>query len=403
MAGHMFICILTCSFIQIQVTQAKALLQAKLTENQSLIKPTDSVSLSCRAPSAVSVHQCYFYVNRKNPRPCSCVKTFTGTELLLMSQKTSPAVIEVKCFYTVLNGAVNAPSPHSDPSYITISQKPQISVDADTYFIFICSLPGFVDPHTSCNLYFGEAKLPAQTKPIRGKKNKPHRWFCQFFIHEEDVLSHLQLAQQKDASCDYSDGKSFSPRSDPYNLTDVQTPDKHQSEAKTTSSGKTMGNVTPGHDNTVTVHSTVALISTQTKTRTSYRNPGQTVAAVTTAQLTFGRLRWALLVGVSGAGLTVGIIVFVLACVSAKRSSDKNVQSRNQTNFTAELTCTTSACETGVHSMIECVPATDSTGSDNLHQIELQNDEADVYHMYCIISELPPPSTNMAYSFLQTH
>ncbi|XP_024861659.1 uncharacterized protein LOC112450509 [Kryptolebias marmoratus] len=222
MAGRVFIIILICSFCEMQ---KQALPQAKLRVYPPVIKETESVSLSCEAPSHVSVHQCYFYVNGGTQTLLSCVKTFTGSDLLRMSWQTSPAVVEVRCFYSVKIGRFNLQSPHSDSSYITIGLKPQMSMNhfKGDQTIFTCSLPGSVKHDTTCHLYFGEANHPAETKNImKTRSSKTNQWFCQFFIPEGDLLRRLQSVQQKDASCDYSledDGKVLSPRSDPYDLT----------------------------------------------------------------------------------------------------------------------------------------------------------------------------------------
>lgn len=88
-----------------------------------LIKDTDSVTLSCQAPVHVSVHECRFYVNGGTQTHFPCIKTFTGTELLLMAKKSLPSVVEVRCYYTVKYESVISPSPHSETSFITISKS----------------------------------------------------------------------------------------------------------------------------------------------------------------------------------------------------------------------------------------------------------------------------------------
>ncbi|XP_050923059.1 serine-rich adhesin for platelets isoform X4 [Lates calcarifer] len=92
----------------------------KLTVNPPVIAETDSVTLNCQTPSSVSVSQCYFhFMRRKPPKTLSCVKTLTGTELLLMTHQTSPAEVEVTCFYLVANH-----SPESNVSSISIQTPP---------------------------------------------------------------------------------------------------------------------------------------------------------------------------------------------------------------------------------------------------------------------------------------
>ncbi|XP_033995004.1 uncharacterized protein LOC117489647 [Trematomus bernacchii] len=99
--------------------QTQAPLPPTLTVNPPVITETDSVTLHCQTPPSVSVSQCYFYtLSGLTVRVFPCLKTLTGTELLLMSQQRSPAEVQVKCFYNVTFEGSN--SPHSDPSSITI-------------------------------------------------------------------------------------------------------------------------------------------------------------------------------------------------------------------------------------------------------------------------------------------
>ncbi|KAI3370078.1 hypothetical protein L3Q82_024861 [Scortum barcoo] len=198
-------------------------LPPKLIVNPPVINETDSVTLNCQTPSSVSVSQCYFHIVRgEAARHFSCLKTLTGTELLKMSHKSSPAEVEVMCFYTVKFGETDSPSPHSDTSSITIhSETPQMSLQhfPGEYVLFTCSLPGPANHDTRCNLYFGEASDPVLTKNIWKERSSTKQWFCQFIVTVDYLLSRLRLVQQSDASCDYTLGSSLSPRSDGYNLT----------------------------------------------------------------------------------------------------------------------------------------------------------------------------------------
>ncbi|KAF3689883.1 hypothetical protein EXN66_Car005555 [Channa argus] len=77
-----------------------SLLQPKLTLNSMMITETDSVTLNCQTPSTVPVTQCYFYFVRGKPsQRFSCLKTLTGSELLMLSLQNVPAEVEVTCFY----------------------------------------------------------------------------------------------------------------------------------------------------------------------------------------------------------------------------------------------------------------------------------------------------------------
>ncbi|XP_047202345.1 uncharacterized protein LOC124856154 [Girardinichthys multiradiatus] len=161
------------------------------------------------------------------------MKTFTGTELLWTSDQSQPAVVEVKCFYTVKYGDVNSQSPHSDISYISVGPKPQMNVrQFEEHYVFICSLPGSVKYDTACSLYFGESSVSTITTPTWKNKNENNELFCQFSASEDNLLRWLHLVQLKVASCDYKlkgDRTISSPQSDPYNLTDVVVADENES------------------------------------------------------------------------------------------------------------------------------------------------------------------------------
>ncbi|XP_051272347.1 uncharacterized protein LOC127372538 isoform X3 [Dicentrarchus labrax] len=203
-------------------------LPPKLTVNPPVINETDSVTLNCQTPPSFSVTQCHFYIlSGGTVRDSSCLQTLTGTELLKMSPQSSPAEVEVMCFYTVKLGEKDSPSPYSGTSRITIhSQTPQMTLQHfhGEYVLFTCSLPGSANHDTRCNLYFGEESDPVKTTTIWKKRSSTNQWFCQFIVTIDDLLRRLCLVKQGDASCDYSLGRepnSLSPRSDRYNLTDT--------------------------------------------------------------------------------------------------------------------------------------------------------------------------------------
>ena len=103
--------------------QFSALLPPKLTVNPAVISETDSVTLDCQTPPSVHMLQCFIYTMKRegteNIGDSSCVRTVTGTELLLTTSQSSPAEVKVKCFYTISG----SPSPHSDTSSITIHSE----------------------------------------------------------------------------------------------------------------------------------------------------------------------------------------------------------------------------------------------------------------------------------------
>ncbi|XP_035803741.2 uncharacterized protein LOC111568132 isoform X2 [Amphiprion ocellaris] len=199
----------------------------KVTVNPLMITETDSVTFNCVTPSSLSVSHCYFYtVNTVAFETFSCRRTLRGTELLKISNQSSPSVVQVKCFYSVQLKYVNFQSPFSDISSVTIqSQKPEMSLQSfeGDDIVFTCSLPGSVKRGTRCNLYFGEVNHPILTT-AKQKSSKTKQWFCHFTVPVDDLLRHLDSVQQKDASCDYKlerEQNSLSPRSDRRSLTDI--------------------------------------------------------------------------------------------------------------------------------------------------------------------------------------
>ncbi|MEQ2223523.1 hypothetical protein ILYODFUR_037567, partial [Ilyodon furcidens] len=122
------------------------------------------------------------------------------------------------------------------------------------YAVFICSLPGSVKHDTTCNLYFGESSHPAKTTTIgKTKSSETNQWFCRTEIQEDELLKHLCSVQQKEVSCDYSlesDGKSLSPRSDPYSLPGiVKTTEMRITPTRFTKTTGSLGSLLPIQDN----------------------------------------------------------------------------------------------------------------------------------------------------------
>ncbi|XP_075893278.1 uncharacterized protein LOC142895849 isoform X2 [Nelusetta ayraudi] len=192
-----------------------------VTVNTRNISETESVTLRCQPPPAVSAPQCYFYIVKGGfPKLLSCVETLRGRELLLMSQQSSPAEVEVKCFYTVKLGHLDYPSNHSDAQVMVIhSGPPQLSAQIfpGEDVLFTCSLPGSAIKDPTCNLYFGDATVQRANSSHRSRMD--NKWFCQFYASINDLLR--LSPQQSHASCDYSlkgDPNTLSPHSERYNL-----------------------------------------------------------------------------------------------------------------------------------------------------------------------------------------
>ncbi|XP_040889504.1 uncharacterized protein LOC121179005 isoform X5 [Toxotes jaculatrix] len=283
MAGRLLFVILMCSCHEIQV---QALPPPTLTVNPPVITERDSVTLNCQTPSSVSVSHCFFYALGSETKGFSCLRTLTGTELLLMAHQTLPAVVKVKCYYTVKLGDLDSPSPHSDISSITInSQKPLMSVQHfhGDHIIFTCSLPGSAKQDTRCNLYFGETSRPVQTTTIWKERSSSKQWFCQFTVTIDDFLRHLCFIQLKDASCDYSLGSelnTLSPHSDGYSLTDIVEKESHTTCMKSAFTATTGFPVIRPHSSTPATPVKPRSDNTETESHTLQTMPVFTMTTV---------------------------------------------------------------------------------------------------------------------------
>ncbi|CAI5687753.1 unnamed protein product [Oreochromis niloticus] len=106
------------SSINIQTTRPE------LTVNPRMITETDSVALNCQAPSSVPVSQCFLYfMRRRKSTSISCLQTLRGTELLSLTQQSSPAEVEVTCFYMSQHKGEQYQSPHSNIYFISIQTE----------------------------------------------------------------------------------------------------------------------------------------------------------------------------------------------------------------------------------------------------------------------------------------
>ncbi|XP_033995101.1 uncharacterized protein LOC117489703 isoform X18 [Trematomus bernacchii] len=440
MAGRLLFVILIYSFHKIQTQdsfhkiQTQALLPPTLKVNSPEITETDSVTLHCQTPPSVSVSHCYFRtVKKESVRVFSCLKTLTGTELLLISEQSSPAEVQVKCFYTVKYEGPNHPSPHSDTSFITIhSQKPQMTVQhfPGEQVLLMCTLPGSADHDARCNLYFGENNHPVQTATSWKKRDSKNRLLCWFTFTIDDFLRRLHFLKGHDASCDYSLGSeanSLSPRSDGYSLTDIVEKERSKISAFTTPPGMTVSRLhsstreTPSEQTsgvTVGSRNTGSFINTSikpvkpTQGQNPYTSSTQAILSPVTPETPSSETwTWKLVIVAASLG---GVIVLGLAFLFTKRTTERCAAKRTQANVTDELMCMRKLDHGGslpagndeAYSMITSVPAAGClTGPEKQSRQASQNEDSDIYHVYSTISEEPAPSAlnDMVYSTLQAY
>ncbi|MEQ2207212.1 hypothetical protein XENOCAPTIV_008852, partial [Xenoophorus captivus] len=83
--------------------------------------------------------------------------------------------------------------------------------------------------------------------------------------------------------------------------------------------------------------------------------------------------------------------IIAVACLRGKRRTDQSTVTENGNN-----TEMFSAKRDGVYSVIQFVPAGDCpTGPGKPIRETSQNDDSDVYHVYCTVPDFPSASTRM--------
>ncbi|XP_047204464.1 endochitinase 2-like [Girardinichthys multiradiatus] len=124
----------TCFYLKVYESPQSNLLNimielppAELRVNPQQITESDSVTLNCGTPSFDSVATCSLYfIKSKIARSISCVQNMTGRELLMMTHQTSPAEVELTCYYTVKNTGGQHLSPDSHISSVTVHNVEKI-------------------------------------------------------------------------------------------------------------------------------------------------------------------------------------------------------------------------------------------------------------------------------------
>ncbi|XP_023810559.1 uncharacterized protein LOC111946287 isoform X2 [Oryzias latipes] len=134
----------------------------ELRVNPAVITERDSATLDCVTPSSLSVTECHFYfVRTKTTRSSSCMQTLTAAELLFLSGQSSPAEVQLMCFYPVERDA-NSLSPHSNISSIHIVPPPELRVNPAVITerdlaTLACVTPSSLSV-TECHFYFVRTK-----------------------------------------------------------------------------------------------------------------------------------------------------------------------------------------------------------------------------------------------------
>ncbi|KAJ4926905.1 hypothetical protein JOQ06_014649 [Pogonophryne albipinna] len=332
-----------------------------LTVNPPVITEKDNVSLHCQTPPSVSVSHCYFYtLTGLIVREFSCLKTLTGTELLLMSQQRSPAEVQVKCFYTVtFEGST---SPHSDPSSITVHNlrpptltvNPPVITETDSVTLHCQTPPSVSVSHCHFYTLSGGTRVFPCLKTLTGT--------------ELLKMSQQRSPAEVQVKCYYTvkhgGSNSPSPHSDPSSI-NICTVEK---ESSTTQS------IAPSKDSTgLTVISPYPFTPVTPAKQTSgwtlvmSKNTGSSSSSSPTPVKAASAEIWKFVAVVAGCGVTVGVILLVSVLLCNNRRT---------------------------------------AGPDEVKRQGTKVEYSDTYHMYCTIPEEPAASDLMMgqmYSTVQSH
>ncbi|XP_014842985.1 PREDICTED: uncharacterized protein LOC106918053 isoform X5 [Poecilia mexicana] len=351
----------TCSYLSLYQSPKSNLLTIiiqlpppELTVNPQQITETDSVTVNCGTPSSVSVENCFLYfIKSKISKSISCEQTLTGSELLMMTFQTSPAEVELKCYYNVKSpGGGTHQSPHSDTTSVSI-QKVQETDSTTSQRVTTVRVTAGETFRTTVKTESPFSPPPASVNPTL-----------------------------------------FAP-TDPSERTTVKT-----SGSVSTLSPSTSEAPAPIGRTTVKTSGSVSTFSTSTS---------KTPAADQTKS---DKTKW-MYVAVPGFGVVVGVALLVGLLCSRWRS-DKRTYTRSgvgfNDNFIGMRNVTNGGLlpvgdEDGYH-RVTSVPADDSaTESVAINTQNSQNETQDVYHLYATIPDEPeePAVQKQLYYTLQAH
>ncbi|XP_023180447.1 uncharacterized protein LOC111605824 isoform X2 [Xiphophorus maculatus] len=408
------------------------LLPATLTANPLVITESNSVTLTCQPPSSVPVSDCYFYIGReKIPQRFSCLKTMTAADLLSLTKQSSPANIDVTCYYLKSH-----PSPKSNLLSIIIQlHPPELTVNpqqiTETDSVTVnCGTPSSVSVE-NCFLYFINSKM---SRSISCKQTLTGS--------ELMMMTHQTSPAEVELKCYYMVKRGGMHQS-PYSNTSTVSIHKVQETDSTTSQRVTTVSVTAGQTFRTTIETespfssppssvnptlfvatdpsgrttvnTVSTLSTSPSEATVVENKDWTFTAfpATTADQKLSvKTKW-MFVAVPGSGVVVGVVLLVGLLCSRWRSDKKTYarsRVRNNDNFIGMRNVTNGGLlpvgnEDGYHT-VTFVNADDSaTESIAINTQNSQNENHDVYHVYATIPDEPEEATiaKQLYYTLQAH
>ncbi|XP_051272361.1 uncharacterized protein LOC127372542 isoform X3 [Dicentrarchus labrax] len=321
----------------ISTVSIHTLLPPELTVTPLLITETDSVTLNCQTPPSFSVSQCYFYtVSGGTVRVFSCIKTLTGTELLKMSHQSSPAEVEVKCYYIVKVGELKSQSPHSKTSSITIHNI----VEGES------SMTQTMPTYSVTKDIVKKGSSMTQTMPTF---TVTKGWTVKMSGASVKLTSGWPVGTSDNTGC------STSP-----------TPVKPASDIveKESSMTQTMPTFTVTKGWTVKMSGASVKLTSGWPVATS-SNTGCSTSLTPVKPASAGTWIWKSGVVVTACGVITGTIMLLAICCNKRRAA----------------------------------------GPEEVKEQEPQNENGDTYHMYCTISEEPATFAlkDMMYSTVQKH
>ncbi|KAM9758816.1 uncharacterized protein ACNS7B_005709 isoform 2-T2 [Menidia menidia] len=408
--------------------------QALLRVNASVITETDSVTLNCVTPS--SVPECFYGFLKENPsKRFSCLKTLTGAELLSLTHQSSPAKVDVTCFYLNSN-----PSPESNIVTIDIQlPSPELTVNprlisATDSVTLNCVAPSSV---SQCFLYFMGTKISRTISCVQTLRGT-----------ELLVMAHQSSPAEVELKCYYAvaqrGGKYFSPNSNicsvivqnvlstestttPMMVEVSWTPDVVSTKSTTTSTVEEVSWTTDivETEYSTTVHtpdvswttvfgltdkasteikSTLHLTSLPPTTRSEIQEVRQWTHSL------FGYWRYALVV-LPAFGVVVGVFLLGVAHLCFGKRRSESIYRRSQASSAGDIMFMRNlgsrewlpAVNDEASDMTTSPPAVSaSIGLEELKTEESENKNADTYHVYSTIDDEPAPPVTI-YSTIGGH
>ncbi|XP_014842984.1 PREDICTED: rho GTPase-activating protein gacK-like isoform X4 [Poecilia mexicana] len=420
----------TCSYLSLYQSPKSNLLTIiiqlpppELTVNPQQITETDSVTVNCGTPSSVSVENCFLYfIKSKISKSISCEQTLTGSELLMMTFQTSPAEVELKCYYNVKSpGGGTHQSPHSDTTSVSI-QKVQETDSTTSQRVTTVRVTAGETFRTTVKTESPFSPPPASVNPTLFAPTDPSE---RTTVKTSGSVSTLSPSTSEAPEVQETDSTTSQ------RVTTVRVTAEVQETDSTTSQRVTTVSVTAGQTFRTTVKTespfspppssvnptlfalTAPIGRTTVKTSGSVSTFSTSTSKTPAADQTKSdKTKW-MYVAVPGFGVVVGVALLVGLLCSRWRS-DKRTYTRSgvgfNDNFIGMRNVTNGGLlpvgdEDGYH-RVTSVPADDSaTESVAINTQNSQNETQDVYHLYATIPDEPeePAVQKQLYYTLQAH